>query len=77
MLWKKSTLYVPGTSSLLSSHLQKREYGEEDCMQVIGGKVKGKETLGIIGPKKDDEIGGLRGLHKEQLHNLCSSPRII
>jgi hypothetical protein len=31
----------------------------------------------IFGPKGDEVIGGWRKLHKEELHNLYSSPRII
>jgi hypothetical protein len=31
----------------------------------------------IIGPKRDVVIGGWRKLHKEELHNLYSSPSII
>jgi hypothetical protein len=31
----------------------------------------------IFGPKRDEETGGWRKLHNEQLHNLYSSPRII
>jgi hypothetical protein len=30
-----------------------------------------------IGPKRDEEIGGWRKLHNEELHNLYSSPSII
>jgi hypothetical protein len=31
----------------------------------------------IFGPKRNDVIGGWRKLHKEELHNLYSSPSII
>jgi hypothetical protein len=31
----------------------------------------------ILGPKRDEVIGGWRKLHNEQLHNLHSSPSII
>jgi hypothetical protein len=31
----------------------------------------------IFGPKRDGVTGGWRKLHNEELHNLCSSPRII
>jgi hypothetical protein len=31
----------------------------------------------IFGPKRDEVIGGWRGLHNEELHNLYSSPSII
>jgi hypothetical protein len=31
----------------------------------------------IFGPKRDEETGGWRKLHKEELHNLNSSPSII
>jgi hypothetical protein len=32
---------------------------------------------GIFGPKKDEETGGWRKLHSEELHNLYSSPSVI
>jgi hypothetical protein len=31
----------------------------------------------IFGPKRDEVTGGCRKLHKEELHNLYSSPSII
>jgi hypothetical protein len=31
----------------------------------------------IFGPKRDDVTGDWRKLHKEELHNLYSSPNII
>jgi hypothetical protein len=31
----------------------------------------------IFGPKKDEETGGWRKLHSEDLHNLYSSSNII
>jgi hypothetical protein len=31
----------------------------------------------IFGPKGDEETGGWRKLHNEELHNLYSSPSII
>jgi hypothetical protein len=31
----------------------------------------------IFGPKRDEETGGWRELHNEELHNLYSSPSII
>jgi hypothetical protein len=31
----------------------------------------------IFGPKRDEETGGWRNLHIEELHNLYSSPSII
>jgi hypothetical protein len=31
----------------------------------------------ILGPKKDEVIGGWRKLHNQKLHNLYSSPSII
>jgi hypothetical protein len=31
----------------------------------------------IFGPKRDEETGGCRNLHNEELHSLCSSPDII
>jgi hypothetical protein len=30
----------------------------------------------MFGPKRDEETGGLRKLHNEDLHNLYSSPSI-
>jgi hypothetical protein len=34
-------------------------------------------VLRIFGPKRDEETGGRRKLHNEELHNLYSSPSII
>jgi hypothetical protein len=31
----------------------------------------------IFGPKRDEETGGWRKLHNDELHNLYSSPSII
>jgi hypothetical protein len=31
----------------------------------------------IFGPKRDEQTGGWRNLHNEELHNLYSSPSII
>jgi hypothetical protein len=31
----------------------------------------------IFGPKRNEEAGGRRNLHNEELHNLYSSPRIM
>jgi hypothetical protein len=31
----------------------------------------------IFGPKREEVIGGWRNLHKEEFHNLYSSPTII
>jgi hypothetical protein len=31
----------------------------------------------IFGPRRDEATGGWRKLHNEELHNWCSSPRII
>jgi hypothetical protein len=27
----------------------------------------------IFGPEREEVLGGLRGLHNEELHNLCAS----
>jgi hypothetical protein len=32
---------------------------------------------GIFGLKRDEQIGGWRNLHNEELHNLYCSPSII
>jgi hypothetical protein len=34
-------------------------------------------ALRIFGPKRDEETGGWRKLHNEELRNLYSSPSII
>jgi hypothetical protein len=31
----------------------------------------------ILGPKREEVVGGWRRLHNEELHNLYSSPNII
>jgi hypothetical protein len=40
-------------------------------------KKKKKKLGGIYGGKRDEETGGWRKLHNEELHNLYSSPSII
>jgi hypothetical protein len=40
-------------------------------------KSLANEVLRKSGPKRDEMEGGLRKLHKEELHNLYSSPNII
>jgi hypothetical protein len=46
---------------------------EEHRLRVFEYRV----LRGIFGPKRDEVIGGWRKLHKEELHNLYSSPSII
>jgi hypothetical protein len=36
-----------------------------------------REQIRIFGPKRDEERGGWRKLHNEELHNLYYSPRMI
>jgi hypothetical protein len=40
---------------------------------VFGNRVLSK----ILGPKRDEVIGGWRKLHNEELHNLYCLPSII
>jgi len=46
--------------------------GEENKFKVFENKVIRK----IYGPKKDEETGGLRKLHNDELHALYGSPNI-
>jgi hypothetical protein len=46
---------------------------EEQRVRVFENRVLRR----IFGSKRDDVIGGWRKLHKEELHNLYSSPRIV
>jgi hypothetical protein len=46
---------------------------EEHKLRVFENRVLRR----IFGPKKDGVTGGLRKLHNEELHDLCSSPSII
>jgi hypothetical protein len=46
---------------------------EEHRLRVFENRV----LRGIFGPKRDEETGGWRNLHNEELHNLYSSPSII
>jgi hypothetical protein len=46
---------------------------EEHRLRVFEGRVLRR----ILGPKRDEVTGGWRKLHKEELHNLYSSPSII
>jgi hypothetical protein len=43
----------------------------------VYSSYKEYRVLKIFGPERDEETGGLRKLHNEELHNLCSSPSII
>jgi hypothetical protein len=49
------------------------ELREERRLRVFENRVLRR----IFGPKRDEETGGLRKLHNEELHNLYSSPSII
>jgi hypothetical protein len=40
-------------------------------------RVFENRVLRIFRPKRDEETGGWRKLHNEELHNLYSSPSII
>jgi hypothetical protein len=46
---------------------------EEHRLRVFENRVLSK----IFGPTGDEETGGWRKLHNEELHNLYSSPSII
>jgi hypothetical protein len=46
---------------------------EEHRLKVFENRVLRR----IFGPKRDEETGGWRKLHNEELHNLYSSPSII
>jgi hypothetical protein len=46
---------------------------EEHRLRVL----KNRLLRGILGPKRDEVIGGCRKLHNEELHNLYFSPNII
>jgi hypothetical protein len=46
---------------------------EEHKLTVFENRV----LRGMFGPKRDGVTGGWRKLHKEELHNLYSSPSII
>jgi hypothetical protein len=46
---------------------------EEHRLRVFENKV----LMRLFGPKRDEETGGSKKLHNEELHNLYSSPSII
>jgi hypothetical protein len=46
---------------------------EEHRLRVFENRVLRR----IIGPKRDEVVGGWRKLHNEELHNLYCSPSII
>jgi hypothetical protein len=46
---------------------------EERRLRVFENRVLRR----IFGPKRDEETGGWRKLHNEELHNLYCSPSII
>jgi hypothetical protein len=58
-------LYGPKTWSLALE--------EEHILKVLENRMLRK----IFGPRRDKNTGGWRKLHDEEVHNLCSSPRII
>jgi hypothetical protein len=45
----------------------------EECRLMFENKMLRR----IFGPKKEEVVKGLRRLHKEELHNLYSSPSIV
>jgi hypothetical protein len=50
---------------------------EEHRLRVFENRVFENRVLRrIFGPKRDEVTGGWRKLHKEDLHNLYSSPSI-
>jgi hypothetical protein len=51
-------------------------YGCETWSRTVREEHK-LRVLRLFGPKRDGVTGGLRKLHKEELHNLYSSPSII
>jgi hypothetical protein len=46
---------------------------EEHRLRIFENRVLRR----IFGPKRDEETGGWRKLHNEELHGLCSSPGIV
>jgi hypothetical protein len=46
---------------------------KEHRMRVFDNRVLRR----MFWPKRYEVTGGLRGLHNEELHNLCSSPSMI
>jgi hypothetical protein len=46
---------------------------EEHRLRVFENRVLRR----IFGPKREEERGGWRKLHNEEIHNLYSSPNII
>jgi hypothetical protein len=67
----KSTKYM-----LLSRHQnegQNQDMREEHRLRVFESRVLRR----MFGPKRDEVMGGWRKLHKEELHDLYSSPSVI
>jgi hypothetical protein len=46
---------------------------EEHRLRVFENRVRSR----IIGPKRGETTGGLKKLHNEKLHNLCSLANVI
>jgi hypothetical protein len=67
--WKTSFLKCPNPVKLHSRHHRYEEHG----LKVSENRVLRR----ILGPKRDEVIGGWRKLHNEELHNLYCSPSII
>jgi hypothetical protein len=47
--------------------------GKEHRLKVFENRVLRR----LFGPKMEEVVGGWRGLHNEELHNLFASPNII
>jgi hypothetical protein len=52
-------------------------YGCETWSLTLREERRLRVLRRIFGPKRDEEIGGWRKLHNEELHKLYSSPSII
>jgi hypothetical protein len=52
-------------------------YGCETWSLTVREEHRLRVLRRIFGPKREEETGGWRKLHHEELHNLYSSPSII
>jgi hypothetical protein len=52
-------------------------YGCETWSVILKEEHRLRVLRRIFGPKREEEAGGWRRLHNEELHNLYDSPNVI
>jgi hypothetical protein len=62
-----------GNSVIYGREIWSLTLGEEHRLRVFENSV----LRTVLGPKRDEEMGGSRKLHNEGLHNVHSAPSVI